>query len=163
MAAIMNAVILTRAPVLVPLQRFQSALVVRFVERREALFAALVQPVAAVLGLGVVGFAAAWAVGPWILKLAFDPEFYVDGLTLGVLTFASAFMGALIITGVAVLSLERHGWYVAGWLTATAVAFAVLGVMPRLVGVDVHSVVVTALFAGPLAGAAVHLVALRLR
>ena len=79
------------------------------------------------------------------------------------LTFASAFMGALIITGVAVLSLERHGWYVAGWLTATAVAFAVLGVMPRLVGVDVHSVVVTALFAGPLAGAAVHLVALRLR
>ena len=162
-AAIMNAVILTRAPVLVPLQRFQSALVVRFVERREALVAALVQPVAAVLSLGVVGFAAAWAVGPWILKLAFDPEFYVDGLTLGVLTFASAFMGALIITGVAVLSLERHGWYVAGWLTATAVAFAVLGVMPRLVGVDVHSVVVTALFAGPLAGAAVHLVALRLR
>lgn len=158
-AAIINAVILTRAPVLVPLQRFQSALVVRFVERREAIYAALLQPVLAVLALGGIGFVAAWAIGPWVLRFAFDPEFYLGGLALGALTFASAFMGALMITGVAVLSLERHGWYVAGWIVATLTAFFVLYAIP----LTPLGAVVVALFVGPLAGAAVHLVALRLR
>lgn len=155
-AAINNAVMLTRAPVLVPLQRFQSALVVRFVEQRERVYKALAAPVAAILGVGVVGFAAAWLVGPWILRVAYKPELFVDGLTLGLLTFASAFMGMLMITGVAVLALERHAFYVAGWLAATATAFAVLFLAPW----GVTATVVAALFAGPIVGALVHLAGL---
>ena len=150
--AISNAVMLTRAPVLVPLQRFQSALVVRFVKQRERIYRALAAPVAAVLGLGVLGFFAAWALGPWILRVAFPPDLFVDGVTLGLLTFASAFMGTLMITGVAVLALERHGWYVVGWITASAVAFSVLFLAPWGVATDV----IVALLAGPLAGALVH-------
>ena len=61
-AAINNAVMLTRAPVLVPLQRFQSALVVRFVERRDNVYKALAAPVGAILGVGLIGFAAAWLI-----------------------------------------------------------------------------------------------------
>lgn len=156
-AAIINAVLLTRAPVLVPLQRFQSALVVRFVEQRERIHSALAAPIGAVLGLGAVGFAAAWLLGPAILRFAFEPEFFVPGLTLGVLTFASAFMGAMMITGVAVLSTERHGVYVAGWVVATVVAFALLFALPY----GVVTSVCAALYAGPLAGAAVHAVGLR--
>ena len=155
-AAINNAVMLTRAPVLVPLQRFQSALVVRFVERRDTVYRALVAPVGAIMGVGLVGFAAAWLIGPWILRVAYKPELFVDGLTLGLLTFASAFMGMLMITGVAVLALERHAFYVAGWLAATATAFAVLFLAPW----GVATTVVVALFAGPIAGALVHLVGL---
>ena len=155
-AAINNAVMLTRAPVLVPLQRFQSALVVRFVEHRGRVYRALAAPVAAILGVGLVGFAAAWLVGPWILRVAYKPELYVDGLTLGLLTFASAFMGMLMITGVAVLALERHAFYVAGWLAATATAFAVLFLAPW----GVTATVVAALFAGPIVGALVHLAGL---
>ena len=155
-AAINNAVMLTRAPVLVPLQRFQSALVVRFVERRNNVYRALAGPVAAILGVGLIGFAAAWAIGPWILRVAYKPELFVDGLTLGLLTFASAFMGMLMITGVAVLALERHTFYVAGWLAATATAFAVLFLAPW----GVATSVVVALFAGPIAGALVHLAGL---
>ena len=155
-AAINNAVMLTRAPVLVPLQRFQSALVVRFVERRSNVYRALAGPVAAILGVGLIGFAAAWAIGPWILRVAYKPELFVDGLTLGLLTFASAFMGMLMITGVAVLALERHAFYVAGWLAATATAFAVLFLAPW----GVATSVVVALFAGPIAGALVHLAGL---
>lgn len=155
-AAINNAVMLTRAPVLVPLQRFQSALVVRFVERRDSVYRALAGPVAAILGVGLVGFAAAWAIGPWILRVAYKPELFVDGLTLGLLTFASAFMGMLMITGVAVLALERHAFYVAGWLAATATAFAVLFLAPW----GVTTTVVVALFAGPVVGALVHLAGL---
>ena len=155
-AAINNAVMLTRAPVLVPLQRFQSALVVRFVERRETIYKALAAPVGAIIGVGLVGFAAAWLIGPWILRVAYKPELFVDGLTLGLLTFASAFMGMLMITGVAVLALERHAFYVAGWLAATATAFAVLFLAPW----GVATTVVVALFAGPIAGALVHLAGL---
>ena len=155
-AAINNAVMLTRAPVLVPLQRFQSALVVRFVERRDSVYKALAAPVGAIMGVGLIGFAAAWAIGPWILRVAYKPELFVDGLTLGLLTFASAFMGMLMITGVAVLALERHAFYVAGWLAATATAFAVLFLAPW----GVAATVVVALFAGPIAGALVHLAGL---
>lgn len=155
-AAINNAVMLTRAPVLVPLQRFQSALVVRFVERRDTVYRALAAPVGAIMGVGLVGFAAAWLIGPWILRVAYKPELFVDGLTLGLLTFASAFMGMLMITGVAVLALERHAFYVAGWLAATATAFAVLFLAPW----GVATTVVVALFAGPIVGALVHLVGL---
>ena len=155
-AAINNAVMLTRAPVLVPLQRFQSALVVRFVERRDTVYRALAAPVGAIMGVGLVGFAAAWLIGPWILRVAYKPELFVDGLTLGLLTFASAFMGMLMITGVAVLALERHAFYVAGWLAATATAFAVLFLAPW----GVATTVVVALFAGPIVGALVHLAGL---
>jgi len=154
--ALNNAVILTRAPVLVPLQRFQSALVVRFVEHRQRIYQALLAPVGAVLALGAVGFVAAWAIGPWILKLGFKPELFVDGRTLALLTLASAFMGMLMITGVAVLALERHAWYVAGWVVASIVAFSVLFASPW----SVATAVVVALFVGPLAGAAVHVVGL---
>ncbi len=155
-AAINNAVMLTRAPVLVPLQRFQSALVVRFVERRGTVYRALAAPVGAIIGVGLIGFAAAWLIGPWILRVAYKPELFVDGLTLGLLTFASAFMGMLMITGVAVLALERHAFYVAGWLAATATAFTVLFLAPW----GVATTVVVALFAGPIAGALVHLAGL---
>ena len=155
-AAVNNAVMLTRAPVLVPLQRFQSALVVRFVQQRGRVYQALAAPVAAILGVGLAGFVAAWAVGPWILRVAYKPELFVDGLTLGLLTFASAFMGMLMITGVAVLALERHAFYVAGWLAATATAFAVLFLAPW----GVATTVVVALFAGPIVGALVHLAGL---
>ena len=155
-ASINNAVMLTRAPVLVPLQRFQSALVVRFVRQRGRVYQALAAPVAAILGVGLAGFAAAWAVGPWILRVAYKPELFVGGLTLGLLTFASAFMGMLMITGVAVLAQERHGFYVAGWLAATATAFAVLFLAPW----GVTATVVAALFAGPVVGTIVHLAGL---
>ncbi|WKD56746.1 hypothetical protein CAPI_00840 [Corynebacterium capitovis DSM 44611] len=156
-SAIINAVILTRAPVLVPLQRFQSALVVRFVENRHRIYSALRGPIALVMVLGTVGFVAAWALGPWILRLAFKPEMFVPGLTLGVLTFASAFMGSLMITGVALLALKRHGWYVAGWVAATLVTLVLLFVVP----LPVSSTACVALIVGPLTGSVVHVLGLR--
>lgn len=154
-AAINQAVLLTRAPVLVPLQRFQSALVVRFVDNRERIYSALLAPIGAVLSLGAVGFVAAWLVGPWILRALFPPEYAVDGLTLGLLTFASAVMGALIITGTAVLASELHGWYVAGWVVASISAFALLFALSRA-DFDVASAAILALLVGPLSGALVH-------
>lgn len=155
-AGVLNAVLLTRAPILVPLQRFQSALVVRFVENRDRLYSVLLTPVAVVLGVGLLGAAAAWLLGPWILDTFFKPELAVPGLILAVLTFASACTGSLMITGTATLAVERHRAYVAGWITASVVAFAVL-----LLPLSLEVGVCAALIAGPAAGGLVHLSALR--
>lgn len=159
-AAINQAVLLTRAPVLVPLQRFQSALVVRFVEQRERIYISLARPIAAVVGVGILGFGAAWLVGPAILRALFPPELFVAGVPLGLLTFASAIMGALIITGTAVLALELHGWYVAGWVAGSVATFALLFVLPAAAGTGVAATAIIALVFGPLAGALVHLLGL---
>lgn len=156
LAGLMLAVTLTRAPILVPLQRFQSALIVRFVERKDSLYQALAVPLAAVLGLGLVGGAAAWLIGPWIMDTFFDEGFAVPGLILAVLTFASACTGALMITGTATLAVERHSWYVVGWATASLVAFSILALPLPLT-----TAVCTALIIGPACGALVHLAALR--
>lgn len=162
-AAINQAVLLTRAPVLVPLQRFQSALVVRFVEHQERIYASLARPIAAILGVGAVGFVAAWLIGPWILRAFFRPELFVPGLPLGLLTFASALMGALIITGTAVLALEMHAWYVAGWVTGTAATFTLLFAIPTVFFTGVAVTVIIALMVGPLTGSLVHIAGLARR
>lgn len=156
LAGILNAVTLTRAPILVPLQRFQSALIVRFVNNRGNLYSALLTPMAVVLGLGLLGGGLAWLLGPWILDTFFKPELWVPGLILAILTFASACTGTLMITGAATLAQERHRWYAAGWLSATFIALVVL-MLPFSLEVRVCA----ALLIGPVAGVLVHLVALR--
>lgn len=156
LAGLLNAVTLTRAPILVPLQRFQSALIVRFVANRHTLYSALMAPVAAVLGLGVVGAGAAWLLGPWILDTFFKPELWVPGPILAVLTFASACTGVLMITGAATLAVERHRAYALGWLSATIIAVGVLS-LPLVL----EARVCAALLIGPVVGAGVHLLAVR--
>ena len=156
-AGIINAVTLTRAPILVPLQRFQSALIVRFVEHRQTLYRALVVPLAAVLGLGVIGAALAWLIGPWILDNFFKDGLQVPGLILAVLTFASACTGSLMVTGAATLASEMHKAYVTGWVVASLVAFGVLWLAP----LSLEAGVCVALVVGPVAGGLVHAVALR--
>lgn len=156
-SGIMMAVTLTRAPILVPLQRFQSALIVRFVEHRRNLYSALAMPIAAVLGLGVFGGALAWLIGPWILRvLPIDQGFGVPGVILAILTFASACTGSLMITGAATLAVEKHRMYVLGWVSASVVAFATL-----LLPLPLHVTVCIALILGPAIGGSVHATALR--
>ena len=156
-AGIINAVTLTRAPILVPLQRFQSALIVRFVEQRGNLYGALAAPIGAVLGLGAAGGALAWLIGPWILETFFKDGLQVPGLFLAVLTFASACTGSLMVTGAAALASELHRAYVAGWMVSSVVAFGILWLAP----LSLEAGVCTALVVGPVAGGLVHAVALR--
>ncbi|WJZ01505.1 hypothetical protein [Corynebacterium freiburgense] len=147
LGGIIIAITLTRAPILVPLQRFQSALIVRFLHRPKA----LLQPLALVFGAGVIGAGAAWLIGPWIMQVFFRPDMFVPGEILAVLTFASACTGALMITGTAVLAHEQHRLYVGGWVLATVVAFGCL-----LLPFDLAVRVCLALTIGPLLGVIAH-------
>ncbi|WKD59940.1 hypothetical protein [Corynebacterium caspium] len=158
-AGLILAVTLTRAPILVPLQRFQSALVVRCIAAlNQGLHPvrALVFPAALTLAAGLLGGVAAAILGPWIIATFFGPELVVPGMILGVLTLASAATGGLIMTGAAALAADKHGRYIAGWVISTAVAFAVL-----LLPLSLDRAVCLALIMGPVAGALIHLVGLR--
>lgn len=158
LTGIMLAVSLTRAPVLMPLQRFQSALIVYFVRHRDRMRQAVMLPAAAVLGVGVLGAGLAWLIGPWILAVGWDhdPAYAVPGPLLAALTFASSCTGALMITGAASLAAERHRLYAAGWVIASGVACAVLAW-----GTDPLRTIPLALTLGPVTGALIQLSALR--
>lgn len=151
LTGIIMAVTLTRAPILVPLQRFQSALIVRFVTHRDRVPRMLIVPLAATLGVGALGALGAWLIGPWILEILLPPEYSVPGPLLAALTFASSLTGCLMITGAATIGVEKHRWYPAGWLASAGVAFLILSAP-----LEIEAAVVGALIAGPLVGIAIH-------
>ncbi|WP_192930337.1 MULTISPECIES: hypothetical protein [Corynebacterium] len=156
LAATITAVTLTRAPILVPLQRFQPALIVHFTKNRYTILSAAVKPIAAVLLLGGVGSVAAYFLAQPIMRLFFREELISDQWVLAALTLASASTAVLMITGSAALAADKHALYSLGWIISTVAAVMVLswdgtpewrsilalGVAP-LIGVIVHLTVLT--------------------
>lgn len=152
--ATINAILLTRAPLLVPLTSFQSAIIVWFVERREQGLRALAIPMSGVIGVGVVGAAAAWIVADPIVRLIYGDEFGLPGVVFAGLTAASVGTAALMISGNAALAFERHAIYNAGWWIAVAASVGLLLLLPY----ELDTRATLALLAGPIVGALVHCV-----
>ncbi|OBK72656.1 hypothetical protein A5651_15735 [Mycobacterium sp. 1274761.0] len=149
------AVTLTRAPLLVPLTAMQGNLIAHFVDERTDRLRALVAPASVVAALGAVGVAAAGLFGPWLLRVAFGPQYRAGGELLAWLTAAAIVMALLTLTGAAAVAAALHRAYAVGWIGAT-VASMLLLLLP--VGLETRTVI--ALLCGPLVGIAVHLVAL---
>ncbi|GAA4260772.1 membrane protein [Dietzia aurantiaca] len=156
LGAVILAITLTRAPLLVPLTSFQSAIIVYFVERRSRGPRALALPLAAVTAVGVLGAGAAWLVGPWLIRVLFGAEFELSGAVLAALTAASVGTAALMVTGNAALAFDRHLLYNVGWWVAVIAAAALLVAVPG--ALDVRAAI--ALLAGPGVGVLVHVVGL---
>src|SRR5699024_7109464 len=126
-AAVIYAVTLTRAPLLVPLQQFQSAIIVRFVQGDRSPWNALAGPLAIVWGVGLLGSGLAWLIGPWLFEVILRQEiFAVPGSLLAALTLGATATATLMVTGCATIAYDRHGLYLAGWVVATVVAVAIL-------------------------------------
>ncbi len=156
-APLLLALTLTRAPLMIPLNAFQGVAVSHFVQHRDRGLQALLPIARVVVPVGVLGALAAWAVGPLLMDLiGGDPVYRVPGHVLALLTLGATGLAMLTLTGAVCQALTRHGAFVAGWLTAVAVAVAVL-LLPG--GLDTRTS--AALLAGPVAGIVVHLVALR--
>jgi O-antigen/teichoic acid export membrane protein len=152
------AVTLTRAPLLVPLTAMQGNLIAHFVDQRTERMRALVAPAAVVTGVGLAGVLAAWAVGPWLLRVGFGSEYRADGALLAWLTGAAVAIALLTLTGAAAVAAALHRAYSLGWVTATVAATLVL-----LLPLELQTRTVLALLCGPLVGIAVHLAALARR
>lgn len=158
LAATITAVTVTRAPIVVPMQRFQPALIVHFTKNRHHVLNALLPPAAVVIVVAAAGGAAAWLVGQPILAWFFGEELLVSPEALAALTVASGSTALLMISGAAALAADRHSLYVAGWILATVVALALLSLQ---LSPPARSAL--ALGVAPLAGVALHLAGLRLR
>ncbi|MYR08098.1 polysaccharide biosynthesis protein [Gordonia sp. SID5947] len=149
--AVVLAVTLTRAPLLVPLNSFQGVLITRFVDGRRHLMVALRAPVAVVAAIGVVGSAAAWLVGPWLLTTVFGADFQLAGVTLAAFTLGATALALLTVTGAAAIAVGSHRWYATGWWVATLASAGLL-----LVPLGVEGRVAIALIGGPIVGMSIH-------
>jgi hypothetical protein len=154
-APLLLAISLTRAPLLIPLGAYQGVAISHFVEHRRDGLAALRTPVLAVFGVGAFGAGLAYLIGPWLMSALVRADYRVDGSLLAGLTFAASLLALLVLTGASVLALDRHTAYSAGWLVATATSVLVL-LTPWAFGTRT----VASLAVGPLAGIAVHAVAI---
>lgn len=148
------AVTMTRAPLLVPLTSFHSALIVRFVSSSNAAKDAA-KLCAAVTVVGVLGAGAAWGVGPQLLRLMFGAEFVLSPAHLGGLTLAACPTAWMMIYGCLMLARSVHVAYAAGWWTVVACVCALLLWLPQ----ELLTRVIVALAVGPLAGLIVYAVA----
>ena len=149
------AVTLTRAPFLVPLTAMQGNLIAYFVDHRRARLRALLAPAAIVGAVGAVGVVGAALVGPWLMRVAFGPEYRASATLLAWLTAAAVSIALLTLTGAATVAAALHRAYSLGWVGAT-VAAALLLTLPLTL--ELRTVI--ALLCGPLVGIAVHLAAL---
>jgi len=152
---IIVAVMLTRAPLLVPLTAMQGNLIAHFVDKRSRSLRALTAPAAIIGGIGAVGVLAAAVVGPWLLRVAFGPQYQASGALLAWLTAAAVTIALLTLTGAATVAAALHRAYSLGWVGATVAAGLLL-----LLPLPLETRTVVALLCGPLVGIGVHLLAL---
>lgn len=158
MGGCMLAVSFTRAPIMMPLTVFVGVAISSFVGHQGSVWAAIRRPFLLLLGVGTIGAAAAWPIGPWFMQIV-KPEYDLPGWYFAALTLSSVFMAWLMILGALAIATDHHVLYVAGWGVASAVGAACL-LLP------LHLTVTTLLSvsAGPLTGCALLLIALpRLR
>ncbi|MGH1547851.1 lipopolysaccharide biosynthesis protein [Leifsonia poae] len=157
LGSLVLAVTLTRAPILVPLTALSSFLVSRFShhpERTARTIALLFAGIAVVI---LVLCGAAWLWGEPVMHLVFGSQFDLSAGVLVALIASSGLIGALFVSGSAVLARNLHGLYAAGWVAASVVTLALLFVPLPLAGRAA-----LALAAGPAVGLAVHLVGMKL-
>jgi O-antigen/teichoic acid export membrane protein len=152
---IILAVTLTRAPLLMPLMALQGNLIAHFVDERTHRLRALIGPAGIIGGIGAIGVVAAGVVGPWLLRVAFGPQYDASGALLAWLTGAAVAIAMLTLTGAAAVAAALHRAYSLGWVAAT-VASGLLLLLP----LPLETRTVIALLCGPLVGIGVHLVAL---
>jgi O-antigen/teichoic acid export membrane protein len=152
---IILAVTLTRAPLLVPLTAMQGNLIAHFVDERSDRLRALITPAGIIGGIGAVGVLAAGVVGPWLLRVAFGPQYQASSALLAWLTAAALAIAMLTLTGAATVAAALHRAYSLGWVGAT-VASGLLLLLP----LPLQTRTVVGLLCGPLLGIGVHLLAL---
>ena len=150
------AVMLTRAPLLVPLTALQGNLIAHFIDERPRWARALAAPAAFIVAAGSAGAGGAALAGPWLLRAAFGPDYRAGRALLAGLTMGATTVALLTLTGAAAVAAALHRAYALGWVGATVASTLLL-----LVPVQLGPRTVVALLCGPLVGIAVHLIALR--
>jgi O-antigen/teichoic acid export membrane protein len=152
LGSLILAITLTRAPILVPLMALQSYLVTRFSLRPEAVMGLIVRLLIGIAVLiGLLAFATLlW--GTQLMGLFFGAAYALAPAVLVPLVASSGLIGALCVSGPAVLACHRHGAYALGWVVASGCAILVL-----FIPIPLDNRAALALAVGPLGGLIVHI------
>ena len=153
--ALIFAITLTRAPLIVSVMSLQSYFVVRFRDGG-AHWTGLFWRVLGLVGAAAVVLAGlGWWLGRPVIEWVSGHPTPITGGFIAILVASSALVGALCVTGPAVLARSLHFAYSTGWLAA-AIATIIVMVLP----IDFLPRVSLALLIGPVAGLVVHIGAL---
>ena len=156
LGSLVLAVTLTRAPILVPLTALSSFLVSRFSHHPERTGRTVVLLLGAIAAVILVLCGAAWLFGEPIMRAVFGPQFDLGAGVLVALIASSGLIGALFVSGSAVLARNLHGLYAVGWVAASVVTLLLL-----FLPLPLPERAALALAAGPAVGLVVHLVGMR--
>lgn len=165
LGALILAVSICRSPIMIPLQAFQGVAIAAFLKQRHRPLQAFMRPAVALTAVGAVGALLAALVGPFLFLLIYPPKH--DAVTayhtvaqpwvLAALTAASAVMALLVLSGTAILALNGHTYYAAGWIIAAAATTALVFLVP----LPLIERTIIALFLGPATGVLLHLLGMR--
>lgn len=159
LGAITLALMLTRAPILVPLTAAQSMMITRLSNRPEGRLRFVLVAIAA---LAIATFTLVMAANFWGEQLVvsfFGSGYALNGAMLGGLVAASGCLGLLTITGSLALGLGLHNSFAAGWMLAAGVSVFAFALLPC----DLGSRTTLSLALGPLLGSIWHLAASYMR
>jgi len=159
LASLLLGIQLTRAPLMMPLSAFQGIAVAGFVAARHDRLRALVKPLGAVVGLGILSAGAAALLGPFLMRLVFGAKYALPGLVLGGLTLAVTSVALLTLSGTAAIAVGAHRFFMAGWITGALVTVMLLLAIP----LSAEWRVILAVLFGPLFGVAIHVLAVQRR
>ncbi|WP_174843917.1 lipopolysaccharide biosynthesis protein [Cryobacterium sandaracinum] len=155
LGALILAITITRAPVLVPLMALQSYLVTRFTGSPASPWPLIGRACGLIVLTMAVLAVATFLWGTAAFATIIGSDFALPTAALVPLVVSSGFIGALCVTGPALLAGGRHRSYAAGWVLASVVSIGMLFVP---VGLDAKAAL--ALSVGPVVGLAFHLGAL---
>jgi O-antigen/teichoic acid export membrane protein len=156
LGAMTLAVMLTRAPLLVPLVGAQSLLITMFADPDRSVWRLVLRLLIGVLAIAALLAGLAGLLGPTVLHHTIGPNFALSGTVLALLVLSSGALGALSMTSPALLAANRHADHVTGWIVAAVGAVAILALSPW----DLETRAPVSLIVGPLAGLVWHLAAI---
>ena len=142
---------LTRAPLIVTAMSLQSFFVVRFRDHPDSWWRTFVSLEFVVVAISVLLGVLGLLLGPAAFEFVSGRPVTLSGELIAVLAFSSGLVGALCVSGPAVLARSRHLVYSLGWAAAAVVTIIVM-----LLPIELLSRVQFALLAGPIVGLAVH-------
>ncbi|WP_447942574.1 hypothetical protein [Microbacterium aurum] len=158
LASLIAVITITRAPLIVPLMALQSYLIVDFRSAGAAVWPRLARYVALMAVTAAAACVLAWFFGSWAISAVSSGRYVVSDVTIVCIVASAGLVGLLCITGSALLSEGRHGFFVGGWVAA-----AMFTVLALQIPLDTIPRTLTALLAGPVVGLMVHVLGVRPR
>lgn len=157
LGALTLAVMLTRAPLLVPLTGMQSFLVSVFSTPGVLPWRLLGRLLAAATMVALVLSAVAGLVGDQVLSAVFGEDFSVGSATLALLVASSGCLAAMTLVAPALIARGALGGNAVAWAVASGLAIVVLVATPCGLGLRAG----VSLVIGPAVGVVIQLVSLR--